>query len=123
MKAVVMCMLVGVACAAKLSRQDPRAQLKEETSTYAPQPYNFGFEVRDDDTTNYQNRAEVSDSEGRIKGSYSYVLPDGFVYTVTYEDKKDGNGLVQTLQKAPSGIVVVTPKPYVARKKVVSSKF
>lgn len=59
-----------------------------------PQPYNFGFEVRDDDTTNYQNRAEVADELGRVKGSYSYVLPDGFVYTVTYEDKKDGNGLV-----------------------------
>ena len=49
--------------------------------------------MRDDNTTNYQNRAEVSDSEGRVKGSYSYVLPDGFVYTVTYEDKKDGEGL------------------------------
>ncbi|MCL4131928.1 UNVERIFIED_CONTAM: hypothetical protein GTU68_059047, partial [Idotea baltica] len=61
---------------------------------YPPQPYNFGFEIRDENTTNYQNRAEVSDEFGRIKGSYSYVLPDGFVYTVTYEDKKDGNGLV-----------------------------
>lgn len=62
-------------------------------SWQAPKPYNFGFEVRDDDTTNYQNRAEASDSEGRVRGSYSYVLPDGFVYTVTYEDNKDGEGL------------------------------
>ncbi|CAL4207088.1 unnamed protein product [Meganyctiphanes norvegica] len=121
MKAVVMCMVIGVACAAKLGRQE--SHLKEEpSSTHAPQPYNFGFEVRDDDTTNYQNRAEVQDAEGRIKGSYSYVLPDGFVYTVTYEDKKDGNGLVQTVQKAPSGIEVVTPKPYAPPKKSVSQK-
>lgn len=49
--------------------------------------------MRDDDTTNYQNRAEVSDSKGRVKGSYSYVLPDGYVYTITYEDNKDGEGL------------------------------
>jgi len=121
MKAVVLCMIVGVACAAKLGRNE--RQLEEETTTHAPQPYNFGFEVRDDDTTNYQNRAEVQDAEGRIKGSYSYVLPDGFVYTVTYEDKKDGNGLVQTVQKAPSGIEVVTPEPYSPPKKPVSKKF
>jgi len=118
MKAVVLCMILGVACAAKLGRNE----VEEETTTHAPQPYNFGFEVRDDDTTNYQNRAEVQDSEGRIKGSYSYVLPDGYVYTVTYEDKKDGNGLVQTVQKAPSGIEVVTPEPYQPRKKAVSKK-
>ncbi|KAB7498311.1 hypothetical protein Anas_02954 [Armadillidium nasatum] len=78
---------------------------------YPPQPYNFGFEVRDDNTTNYQNRAEVADEHGRVKGSYSYVLPDGFVYTVTYEDKKDGTGLTAVVRKEPSGINVIIPEP------------
>jgi len=122
MKAVVLCMILGVACAAKLGRNERNEVEEEPTTTHKPQAYNFGFEVRDDDTTNYQNRAEVQDSEGRIKGSYSYVLPDGYVYTVTYEDKKDGTGLVQTVQKAPSGIEVVTPKPYSPPKKAVSKK-
>lgn len=67
-----------------------------------PKPYNFGYEVRDDDTTNYHNRAEVADAEGRVKGSYSYVLPDGFVYTFTYEDKKDGEGLKVIISFTPS---------------------
>lgn len=100
--------LVSVALAAKLGvflDDDPT------TTTEVPKPYNFGFEVRDDNTTNYQNRAEVSDAEGRVKGSYSYVLPDGFVYTVTYEDNKDGQGLKSVVRKEPSGIDVIIPVP------------
>ncbi|KAG7153308.1 uncharacterized protein LOC121857787 [Homarus americanus] len=107
MKVVILIGLVSIAVAAKLG-----LNLEEETTTTyeLPKPYNFGFEVRDDNTTNYQNRAEVSDSEGRVKGSYSYVLPDGFVYTVTYEDKRDGEGLKAIVRKEPSGIKVIIPE-------------
>ncbi|XP_063842101.1 uncharacterized protein LOC135089869 [Scylla paramamosain] len=104
MKVVILLAVVAAATAAKLGRL-------EEEIIEPPKPYNFGFEVRDDETTNYQNRAEVSDDEGRVKGSYSYVLPDGFVYTVTYEDKKDGEGLKAVVRKEPSGIQVIIPEP------------
>ncbi|XP_045625485.2 larval cuticle protein A3A isoform X1 [Procambarus clarkii] len=118
MKVIVMFGLVSVAVAAKLAL---RAE-EPLTTTQPPKPYNFGFEVRDDNTTNYQNRAEVSDSEGRVKGSYSYVLPDGFVYTVTYEDNKDGQGLKSVVRKEPSGIDVIIPPPFSSRIAVDSQK-
>ncbi|XP_071537646.1 larval cuticle protein A2B-like isoform X2 [Panulirus ornatus] len=105
MKVIILLGVVCVAAAAKLGGQ----VLQETTTTELPKPYNFGFEVRDDETTNYQNRAEVSDSSGRVRGSYSYVLPDGFVYTITYEDNKDGNGLKAVVKKEPSGIEVIIP--------------
>ena len=56
-----------------------------------PNPqYNFSFDVKDDELTNYQNRQEERDG-GVIKGSYSVVDPDGYVRTVTYTaDPKNG---------------------------------
>ncbi|XP_066969762.1 cuticle protein 19.8-like [Macrobrachium rosenbergii] len=109
MKVLVLFGMVAFALSAKLGSNAVFDE--EETPTEPPKPYNFGWAVMDKNTTNYQNRAEIGDEDGRVKGSYSYVLPDGFVYTVTYEDKKDGNGLVQTLRKEPSGIDVIIPAP------------
>lgn len=56
-----------------------------------PNPsYQFGFDVNDDQYTNYQNRKEQRDGDV-IKGSYSVVDSDGFVRTVTYTaDPKEG---------------------------------
>ncbi|KAK4295818.1 hypothetical protein Pmani_031639 [Petrolisthes manimaculis] len=116
MKIVIFFGIVAIAMAAKLGGLHPQ---EETTTTEAPKPYNFGYEVRDDNTTNYHNRAEVSDAQGRVKGSYSYVLPDGFVYTFTYEDKKDGEGLKLVMRKEPSGIEIVTPDPLKYRRRPV----
>jgi len=98
---VVLCATVAVVMAAKLGNSlvDPT------TTTEPPKPYNFGYEVRDANTTNYHNRAEAS-AEGCVRGSYSYVLPDDFVYTVSYEDC--GEGYKATVRKEPSGIKVIT---------------
>jgi len=100
---VVLCATVAVVMAAKLGNSlvDPT------TTTEPPKPYNFGYEVRDANTTNYHNRAEASDA-GCVKGSYSYVLPDDFVYTVTYEDC--GEGYKAVVRKEPSGINVIIPE-------------
>ncbi|KOB77305.1 putative cuticle protein [Operophtera brumata] len=56
-----------------------------------PSPsYQFGFDVNDDQYTNYQNRKEQRDGDV-IKGSYSVVDSDGFIRTVTYTaDPKEG---------------------------------
>lgn len=60
---------------------------------FPPQPspsYQFGFDVNDDQYTNYQNRKEQRDGDV-IKGSYSVVDSDGFIRTVTYTaDPKEG---------------------------------
>lgn len=45
--------------------------------------YQFGFDVKDDEFTNYQNRKEQREGNV-IKGSYSVVDSDGFIRTVTY---------------------------------------
>lgn len=52
--------------------------------------YQFGFDVKDDQYTNYQNRKEQKDGD-KIIGSYSVVDADGFIRTVKYTaDPKEG---------------------------------
>lgn len=60
-------------------------------SSFQPHPsYQFGFDVNDDQYTNYQNRKEQRDGDV-IKGSYSVVDSDGFIRTVSYTaDPKEG---------------------------------
>jgi hypothetical protein len=49
-----------------------------------PNPhYQFAFDVKDDEFTNYQNRKEQREG-GKISGSYSVVDSDGFIRTVKY---------------------------------------
>ena len=57
---------------------------------FQPNPqYQFGFDVKDDQFTNYQNRKEQRDGD-KITGSYSVVDSDGFIRTVTYTaDQKE----------------------------------
>lgn len=52
-------------------------------------PYEFAYEVHDDETTNYQNRVEYVE-DGVLQGSYSLLAPDGVVRTSVYKD--EGNG-------------------------------
>ncbi|XP_063593868.1 cuticle protein 19.8-like [Penaeus indicus] len=108
MKVIILSALVAVAMAAKLGTL---SNLVEEptTTTEPPKPYSFGFEVRDDNTTNYHNRAEAA-GDGCVRGSYSYVLPDGFVYTYKYQDCGQGYEIVEQ-RKEPSGIQVIIPEP------------
>ncbi|KAF9802595.1 hypothetical protein SFRURICE_013782 [Spodoptera frugiperda] len=75
-----------------------------------PHPsYQFGFDVNDDQYTNYQNRKEQRDGDV-IKGSYSVVDSDGFVRTVTYTaDPKEG--FKAEVSRQPTDIVVKIPTP------------
>lgn len=71
--------------------------------------YQFGFDVKDDEYTNYQNRKEVRDGNV-IKGSYSVVDSDGFIRTVTYTaDPKEG--FKADVVREPTDIVVKVPTP------------
>lgn len=71
--------------------------------------YQFGFDVKDDDNTNYQNRKEQR-AGGKISGSYSVVDSDGYIRTVTYTaDPKEG--FKAEVVREPTDIVVKIPKP------------
>ncbi|XP_077285546.1 uncharacterized protein LOC143910823 [Arctopsyche grandis] len=96
-------------------RPKPQArpqQLEEEQlpEDYDPNPsYQFGFDVNDDQFTNYQNRKEERQG-GVIKGSYSVVDSDGFIRTVTYTaDPKEG--FKAEVVRKPTDIVVKVPTP------------
>ncbi|XP_073838097.1 cuticular protein 66D [Musca autumnalis] len=91
-------------------RPKSKAQIEEEEE-YEDQnsSYQFGFDVKDDEFTNYQNRKEVRDG-GVIKGSYSVVDSDGFIRTVKYTaDPKEG--FKAEVIREPTDIVVKIPTP------------
>ncbi|XP_047986335.1 cuticle protein 19.8 [Leguminivora glycinivorella] len=90
--------------------QPARQQDAREPEDYDPHPsYQFGFDVNDDQYTNYQNRKEQRDGDV-IKGSYSVVDSDGFVRTVTYTaDPKEG--FKAEVSRQPTDIVVKIPTP------------
>ncbi|XP_026751473.1 cuticle protein 18.6 isoform X2 [Galleria mellonella] len=83
---------------------------RDPQEDYDPHPsYQFGFDVNDDQYTNYQNRKEQRDGDV-IKGSYSVVDSDGFVRTVTYTaDPKEG--FRAEVSRQPTDIVVKIPTP------------
>ncbi|XP_049865816.1 cuticle protein 8 [Pectinophora gossypiella] len=89
----------------------PQAEAaREPQEDYDPHPsYQFGFDVNDDQYTNYQNRKEERDGDV-IKGSYSVVDSDGFIRTVTYTaDPKEG--FKAEVSRQPTDIVVKIPTP------------
>ncbi|XP_063360866.1 cuticle protein 19.8 [Cydia amplana] len=90
--------------------QPARQQDAREPEDYDPHPsYQFGFDVNDDQYTNYQNRKEQRDGDV-IKGSYSVVDSDGFIRTVTYTaDPKEG--FKAEVSRQPTDIVVKIPTP------------
>ncbi|XP_070494770.1 cuticle protein 21 [Chironomus tepperi] len=88
-------------------RQEEQESREED---YDPSPsYQFGFDVKDDEFTNYQNRKESRDGNV-IKGSYSVVDSDGFIRTVTYTaDPKEG--FKAEVVREPTDIVIKVPTP------------
>merc|ERR1712106_244301 len=61
------------------------------------EPYSYAYEVRDPETNNFYNKAEVMTKTGDVIGSYSVLMPDGEIYTVTY-NVIDDQGYNATLQ-------------------------
>ncbi|XP_053955321.1 putative cyclin-dependent serine/threonine-protein kinase DDB_G0272797/DDB_G0274007 [Anastrepha obliqua] len=94
---------------AKLQQQRPQQQIDEEEYDDQNSSYQFGFDVKDDEFTNYQNRKEIRDGSV-IKGSYSVVDSDGFIRTVKYTaDPKEG--FKAEVIREPTDIVVKIPTP------------
>ncbi|XP_042226668.1 uncharacterized protein LOC121869382 [Homarus americanus] len=74
--AAVLCVVVAVAGL-------PAPQSSSSTE-WPIIPYDFGYEVSDAETNNYQNRAEIKLPNGDVFGSYSLLRPDNVIMTVTY---------------------------------------
>ena len=51
----------------------------------APKPFNFGYAVNDDYHNTHFNAEQEADGGGRVRGSYSVLLPDGRTQTVEYQ--------------------------------------
>uniref|UniRef100_A0A336M0M3 CSON009578 protein n=1 Tax=Culicoides sonorensis TaxID=179676 RepID=A0A336M0M3_CULSO len=86
------------------------ASAEEEEEEYDNHPsYQFGFDVKDDEYTNYQNRKENRDDAGIITGSYQVVDSDGFIRTVKYTaHPKDG--FKAEVTRTPTDIVIRMPE-------------
>ncbi|KAF5297863.1 hypothetical protein FQR65_LT09888 [Abscondita terminalis] len=102
----------------KANRNQPQINDADEPQLpedYDPNPsYQFGFDVKDDYYTNYQNRKEQRDGN-KISGSYSVVDADGFLRTVTYTaDPKEG--FKAEVNRQPTNIVIKIPKPTLSPK-------
>ncbi|XP_023937090.1 cuticle protein 19.8 isoform X2 [Bicyclus anynana] len=100
-------------------QQQYRPQQQREPEDYDPHPsYQFGFDVNDDQFTNYQNRKEQREGDV-IKGSYSVVDSDGFIRTVTYTaDPKEGFRAEVSRQPTDIVVKIPTPKPQVLQPQV-----
>nr|CAD7259846.1 unnamed protein product [Timema shepardi] len=71
--------------------------------------YQFSFDVKDDQFTNYQNRKEQRKGD-KISGSYSVVDSDGFIRTVKYT-ADPLEGFKAEVTREPTDIVVKFPTP------------
>ncbi|GFG29948.1 hypothetical protein Cfor_05464 [Coptotermes formosanus] len=100
-----------------LPPQQSGAQPLEVPEDYDPNPhYQFSFDVKDDEFTNYQNRKEQREG-GKISGSYSVVDSDGFIRTVKYTADPI-EGFKAQVTREPTDIVVKIPTPPPAQEQV-----
>lgn len=85
--------------------------LLEHIVTFAPKPYQFGYELEDGYGMS-QYRSEASDGTGVVKGSYGFMDPSGIYRKVDYT--ADGNGY---------RAVVKTNEPGTANQNVADALF
>ncbi|KAL7631625.1 UNVERIFIED_CONTAM: hypothetical protein RMT77_018068 [Armadillidium vulgare] len=111
MKAFIVACLFGFAlCAPQLGQKQKQQLLLDPVEDLPPIPYNFGLQVSDDETTNYQTRQESQDEHGNVQGQFSWVGPDGFRYITTYSASPE-TGFQAKTEKEATDIVVIIPQP------------
>ncbi|KAI9552956.1 hypothetical protein GHT06_020841 [Daphnia sinensis] len=88
MKLIVFATLIATVLAA----YEPVVTIKdvaEAEPVVVPQPYSFGYNVKDEETSNDFYHAENADGNV-VTGTYRVALPDGRTQIVTYKADKDG---------------------------------
>ncbi|KAG6440653.1 cuticle protein 10.9 [Manduca sexta] len=51
---------------------------------YPPMPYEYKYDVEDQEKTLYFGANEAGDAQGKVSGGYRVLLPDGRLMTVEY---------------------------------------
>ncbi|XP_073992294.1 cuticular protein 66D [Rhodnius prolixus] len=88
----------------------PGAPEQQDPEDYDPNPhYQFGFDIKDDEFTNYQGRKEQREGD-KISGQYSVVDSDGYIRTVTYTADPLG-GFKADVVREPTDIKIKFPTP------------
>ncbi|XP_047470501.1 uncharacterized protein LOC125026243 [Penaeus chinensis] len=106
MKVFVFTVLLALASAAPKGRDD-LSKLEEETQ-YAPQPFAYNYNIADEIGAVRAAHVEEGDGDGKVRGSYSYVRPDGVLQTVRYIADEHGFQ-PEILEEAAPGFEVANP--------------
>ncbi|XP_031769547.1 endocuticle structural glycoprotein SgAbd-5-like [Galleria mellonella] len=108
MKLLVLLVLLGVAAVAPApqsqNQNEPEVQLlRFESDNDGLGTYSYSFEQSDKTQREEQGELKNAGTDNEaisIKGSYSWVAPDGVVYKITYI--ADENGFQPKIEKTPS---------------------
>ncbi|XP_037784417.1 cuticle protein CP14.6-like [Penaeus monodon] len=106
MKVFVFSVLLALASAAPQGRDD-LSKLEEETQ-YVPQPFAYNYNIADEIGAVRAAHVEEGDGDGKVRGSYSYVRPDGVLQTVRYIADEDGFR-PEILEEAAPGFELANP--------------
>merc|ERR1712212_811919 len=100
MKVLVVLLVSAAMVLASPAPQAPAATLATQQAVI---PYNYGYEIADAATNNFQNRAEIKTPNGDVFGSYSYLMPTNEIFTMSYN--VTGNlGFQYSINIAPVGV-------------------
>ncbi|XP_042858707.1 uncharacterized protein LOC122244798 [Penaeus japonicus] len=80
----VLAIVLVSAAAVALAIPAPQVQPAAQTTQYPIIPYNYGYEIADAPTNNFQNRAEIKLPNGDVFGSYSWLMPTNEIFTLSY---------------------------------------
>ncbi|XP_042883061.1 cuticle protein CP14.6-like [Penaeus japonicus] len=89
MKVFVLSVVLALASAAPQGRDD-LSKLEEEETQYSPQPFAYNYNIADEIGAVRAAHVEEGDGNGKVRGSYSYVRPDGVLQTVSYVADENG---------------------------------
>ncbi|KAJ8732083.1 hypothetical protein PYW08_014813 [Mythimna loreyi] len=94
--------LFALFAAVVIAEDKPVAEILSENTDVKPDGYNFDFKTSDGVSRQEEgNLITVDDKQGiAIKGSYSYLTPEGEEYTVTFT--ADDKGYKPTIRVLPA---------------------
>ncbi|ROT85344.1 cuticular protein hypothetical 5 precursor [Penaeus vannamei] len=84
----------------------PRPQQQQATAPVYPIiPYSYQYETSDAATGNFHNKAELKTALGDVFGSWSVLMPDGFIHTTSYNVTGNSGFLPRALAFAATRVL------------------